>query len=188
MKDVFLELTSQLGIPGEPTPLNTQNDFSVGALMREILKIPESLSANDLLTQMQKSHILIAVVIDEYGGTAGMVTLEDVVEEIVGEMRDEFENEEERPDFLITPEGTLVNGLTPIDDVNEQLGLGIHAEADTFGGYVFEMLGRKPEVGDEVKLGNHTIRVEQLNGLRIAEVRVLPRGSGPTVETQGDDE
>lgn len=176
VKDVFLMLAHQVTDAPERLGTPTVSGINVRALMREILKEPESLSVNDLLTEMQKKRIHIAIVVDEYGGTAGMVTLEDVVEEIVGEMRDEFEVGEEHPDFVSTPEGTLVNGLTSIDDVNEQLGLQAHGEADTIGGYVFEMLGRKPEVGDEVEVGEHVLRVEQLDGLRIAEVRVLARG------------
>src|SRR5207244_2924366 len=121
-------------------------NFSVRSLMRDILKVPETMDVNDLLTEMRQRRIHIAVAIDEYGGTAGIVTLEDIVEEIVGEVRDEFETGEAQPDIVITPEGTLLNGLTPIDDVNEQLGLSIRSEADTVGGYVFEKLGRKPEL------------------------------------------
>jgi CBS domain containing-hemolysin-like protein len=174
VKDVFLAVAHDLldkGTVDRPT-------FDVRELMREILKVPQSLSVNDLLTQMQSRQVHIAVVIDEYGGTAGMVTLEDILEEIVGEVRDEFEVVGEPPDFVATPEGTLINGLTSIDDVNEQLGLNIQTEADTIGGYVFELLGRKPELGDEVSDGRHTFRVEALDGLRIAEVRILTPGKG----------
>ncbi|HYO51125.1 MAG TPA: transporter associated domain-containing protein, partial [Chloroflexia bacterium] len=118
------------------------------------------------------------VVVDEYGGTAGIVTLEDVVEEIVGEVRDEFEPESTTSGIVVTPEGTLVDGLVAIDDVSEALGLKIESESDTIGGYVFEMLGRKPELGDTVSVDSFTLRVEELDGLRIARVRVLSGRNG----------
>ncbi len=176
VKDVFLVMAHDVVTPQNGASVPSATNVSVRTLMREILEVPESLSVNDLLTRMQQRRIHIAVVIDEYGGTAGMVTLEDVVEEIVGEVRDEFEVGEEHPNFVSTPEGTLVSGLTAIDDVNERLKLSLHSEADTLGGYVFELLGRKPELGDEVEVNDHVFRVEDLDGLRISEVRVLPHG------------
>jgi CBS domain containing-hemolysin-like protein len=185
VKDVFLEMAHNLADQSHPA----DEGFSVRSLVREILKVPQSLSVNELLTQMRVSRVHIAVVIDEYGGTAGMVTLEDILEEIVGEVRDEFEVGEEHPDFVTTPEGILVHGMTSIDDVNEQLGLQIQTEADTIGGYVFDLLGRKPELGDEVSDGRHSFRVEALDGLRIAEVRILTSGKvrAPAPVGEGDE-
>ena len=130
----------------------------------------------------------MAVLIDEYGGTAGIVTLEDVVEEIVGDVHDEFEGENVHPDIQITPEGTLVNGLTPIDDLNEQLGLKIESEADTVGGFVFELLGRKPELGDEISVDGYVMRIEELDGLRIAEVCLMPRKKAGESAPASEDE
>jgi CBS domain containing-hemolysin-like protein len=147
------------------------------------MQVPETRDVAELLETMQKAGQQMVVVLDEYGGTAGIVTLEDIVEEIVGEVRDEFEQEDEAEDIVVTPTGTMVDGFTAIDDVNERLGLGIESEADTIGGYVFEVLGRKPELGDEIQRGPFTLRVEELDGLRIAKVRIthtqLGRVSGP---------
>ncbi|MFL5733298.1 MAG: hemolysin family protein [Chloroflexia bacterium] len=175
VKDVFLVIAREVDEHLRDGPATTPAQFSVRALMRDILTVPESMDVNHLLARMKQSRIHIAVVIDEYGGTAGIVTLEDVVEEIVGEVRDEFEVGEEKPDIEFTPDGTLVNGLTAIDDLNERLGLSIESEADTVGGYVFELLGRKPELGDEVSVDGHLMRVEGLDGLRIAQVKILPK-------------
>jgi CBS domain containing-hemolysin-like protein len=159
--------------------------FSVRALMRPIQAVPETIDVGELLTFMQKEGVQIVLVIDEYGGTAGIVTLEDIVEEIVGEVRGEFETAERQSDFVVTPEGMLISGLVPIDDVNETLDLHIETDATTIGGYVFELLGRKPEVGDEVATEGVVFRVEELDGLRIAKVRALLRRPTPTPEPIG---
>lgn len=173
---------------GTTSPGNVSSDeqFRIHALMRPIDAVPETLGVAELLTRMQQRGIQMITVVDEYGGTAGIVTLEDVVEEIVGEVRDEFETEEEHSGIMTTPNGTLIDGLLAIDDVNEALGLSIESESDTLGGYVFEMLGRKPELGDEVTSNGHTLRVEELDNLRIAKVRVLPNGTAK--HTIGDEE
>lgn len=176
VKDVFLVLTQQLA---SRDANRVPSRFSAKECMREILKVPETMDVNSLLAEMRQKRIHIAVVIDEYGGTAGIVTLEDLLEEIIGEVRDEFEGAEESADIVSTPDGTLINGLTPIDDVNERLGLKIESEADTVGGYVFELLGRKPELGDEVSVDGHSIRVERLDGLRIAQIRLTQGAKAP---------
>lgn len=147
--------------------------FNVTALMRKIDAVPESLGVGELMSRMQQSNVQMIQVVDEYGGTAGVVTLEDIVEEIVGEVRDEFEPDDSNSGITVTPEGTLVDGLVAIDDVNEALGLKIESESDTMGGYVFDVLGRKPEVGDEITRNGFILRVEELDNLRIAKVRVL---------------
>lgn len=154
-------------------------NLSVRDLMRSIEAVPETIDVDQLLGFMQQSGVQIVVVVDEYGGTAGIITLEDIVEEIVGEVRGEFEESEHHADFVVTPEGTVIDGLVSVDDVNETLGLSIETSADTLGGYVFYMLGRKPELGDEVE-GNGTVfRVEELDGLRIAKVRIVAHRGAP---------
>ncbi|MDQ6694076.1 MAG: hemolysin family protein [Chloroflexota bacterium] len=159
----------------------------VRSLMRPIPAVPETLDVDQLLTRMQGSGMHIAVVVDEYGGTAGMVTLEDVVEEIVGEVRDEFDPGDDRPGIEFTPEGILIDGLMAISDVNEALGLEIESGADTMGGYVFQALGRKPEIDDHVEGSGYTFRVEELDGLRIAKVKALA-GPRRREEVVNDDE
>ncbi|MEO6458317.1 MAG: hemolysin family protein, partial [Chloroflexia bacterium] len=146
--------------------------FNVTALMRKIDAVPESLGVAELMSRMQQSSVQMIQVVDEYGGTAGVVTLEDIVEEIVGEVRDEFESNDSAG-ITVTPEGTLIDGLVAIDDVNDALGLNIESESDTLGGYVFDELGRKPEIGDEVARIGFVLRVEALDNPRIAKVRVL---------------
>ncbi|MEO5953332.1 MAG: hemolysin family protein, partial [Chloroflexia bacterium] len=157
--------------------VSTAQGFNVRSIMRHIEHVPETSDVAELLNRMQKSGQQIVVVIDEYGGTAGMVTMEDIVEEIVGEVRDEFETGEPTEEIVVTPTGTLVDGFASIDDVNDRLGLDIKSESDTIAGYVFDMLGRKPELGDQVTHGKFTFRVEELDGLRIAEVRITQTNS-----------
>ena len=183
-QDFFVVLARAGGIgTGEPdAPATTGNlvtpqgvdNFDLRSIMRPAQLVPETMDVADLMPVVQKSGQQMAIVVDEYGGTAGLVTLEDMIEEIVGEVRDEFEGQEALSEIITTPEGTLIDGLVAIDDVNEALGMEIESEAETIGGYVFEVLGRKPELGDEVHRNGHTLRVEELDGLRIAKVRVLP--------------
>ena len=205
VKDVFLVLTSmhngatapaggsQDGKDNGSNPtagpaVSTANGFSVRGIMRHIVQVPETSDAAELLARMQKSGQQMVSVIDEYGGTAGIVTLEDILEEIVGEVRDEFETDEPTAQIVVTPTGTLVDGLTDIHDVNDQLDLDIRSEADTIGGYVFEVLGRKPELGDEITHGKHKLRVEDLDGLRISKVRITQAAPGRATAPASADE
>lgn len=203
VKDVFMFLSQSAGVRGSadgadgnrsavglPPLAVLDGQFRLTALMHPREAVPETLNVADLLSRMQQSRLQMMVVIDEYGGTAGIVTLEDIVEEIVGEVRDEFESGETASGITVTPEGTVVDGLVPIEDVNEALGLQIESESDTLGGYVFDVLGRKPELGDEVSNDGFVLRVTALDNLRIAKVLVLQNSSaqdGPSQET-GDDE
>jgi putative hemolysin len=180
-------LQSSDALSGGPGHIHGEG-FDVRTIMREPKVVPETMDVADLLPQMQQSGVQMVVVIDEYGGTAGIVTLEDIIEEIVGEVRDEFEPESATPGIVTTPEGTLIDGLVAIDDVNDALAMGIESEADTIGGYVFEVLGRKPELGDEIRRNGYVLRVEKLDGLRIAQVRVLPHKVAAEVSEGDEDE
>ena len=165
-KDLFRLVTEPAG--GATAP------FSVTRLMRPALTVPESVGADDLLAEMKRRKTHVAIVIDEFGGTAGLVTLEDLMERLVGDVRDEFEPAEQ--EIEQQPDGSaLVDGLLPIEEVNAHFGLAIEDEYNnTIGGHVFSQLGRKPEVGDEVQVQGRPFVVEQLDGLRIARLRVLP--------------
>ncbi len=147
--------------------------FRVTQILRDVLSVPETQPLDDLLTEMQRRRNHMAIVIDEYGGTSGLVTLEDVLERIVGNVQDEFEAPE--PDVRRLPDGSLiVNGLLSVDDFNEVAGTELsETDFNTIGGVVFGQLGRKPEVGDEVELDFGRLRVEALDGLRVARVRAF---------------
>jgi CBS domain containing-hemolysin-like protein len=140
-------------------------------IKREILFLPESCTLDEAQRQFQQKHVHMAIVIDEYGGTAGMVTLEDVIEELVGEIQDEFDREEVK--VQRTPEGDVVDGLLLVDDVNSQLGLGLEdTEARTIGGHITAELGRIPRVGDRITVNGRELRVVEMKGRRVAKVLV----------------
>jgi CBS domain containing-hemolysin-like protein len=145
-------------------------------LMRPALLVPESTRLDELLTEMRRTRTQIAIVIDEFGGTAGIVTLENILERLVGDVQSELEAPE-TPEVVERPDGSFViDGLMLIDDFNDQFGLRLEDDNyDTIGGYLFGKLGRRPEPGDEVTLPDgRTLQVEALDGLRIARVRVSP--------------
>ena len=124
--------------------------FSLKSMMREPVYVPESKKAGDLLADMQLDGIHMVIVVDEYGGTAGIVSMEDIVEEIVGEIRDEFDNAEEIPIEELGPEVYSFLGRVDITDVNETLGTHLSRESsDTIAGFMYTMIGKVPE-GDEI--------------------------------------
>lgn len=146
-------------------------------LMRETLYVPETANIGILLARFRKRRQHMAVVLDEFGGTAGVVSLSDLVEEIVGEVSDPFDE----PDFQAMPDGTvLIDGLTPIEEVNEHFGLGLaDPHYDTLAGFVLGRLGRLAQVGDRVSVDGADLRVEALDGLRIARVSLQLRPTSP---------
>ncbi len=158
-------------------------DATVRTLMREAVFVPETLSVTGVLQQFRRDRQHIAIVLDEYGGTAGLVTLEDLLEEIVGEVSDPFDKI--TPQFQTRPDGTvLVDGLALIEEVNQQLGLNLeNPDYDTIAGYMLGALGRIPRVGDVLEKDGLRLRVETMDGLRIASiclVRKPPASAPPT--------
>jgi putative hemolysin len=147
-------------------------------LAREPLFAPETISVNALLRQFRDNRQHIAIVMDEYGGTAGLVTLEDLLEEIVGEVSDPFDAN--NPDIQAQPDGSiLIEGLTLIEDVNQQLGLNlVDPDYDTIAGYVLGKLGRIPRLHDVVEGDGIRLRVEEMDGLRIARLSMMRQGIG----------
>lgn len=148
--------------------------FDVRTITREALIVPESLAVDELLADMKARRMHMAIVIDEFGGTAGLITLEDILEVIVGEVQDEFERPE--TDIDVAPDGSArVNGLVLISEFNRRLDSAIDDPSfDTIGGFVFGRIGRKPELGDEIVTDGLRFRVEALDGLRIAQLTVAP--------------
>jgi CBS domain containing-hemolysin-like protein len=163
-----------------------QLDQPVRTAMRPVLVVPESIHIDELMRQLRWRRTHMAVLVDEYGGTAGIVTMEDLLEEIVGEIQDEFD--QEAPGLAAQQDGTYrIDGLMTIDEFNQRFGQDIDEPGyDTIAGYVFGQLGRVAEVGDEVPIDGLVLRVEAMDGLRIAGLRVLSE-SGQTLTVESDD-
>jgi putative hemolysin len=147
-------------------------DQPVKEVMRPAYFVPETKKVDDLFREMQRRKVSMAIVLDEYGGTAGLVTLEDLLEEIVGEIQDEYDLEE-RPIQLLDSRTAIVNARTPIHDVNELLGLELPEDnVDTIAGLIYTQLGRIPAQGETLTLPGAELRVEKTLGQRITKVRI----------------
>jgi CBS domain containing-hemolysin-like protein len=144
-------------------------------LMRSAYFVPESKRVSELLKEMQRRQAQMAIVVDEYGGTAGLVTVEDLLEEIVGEIRDEYDVESE----TVTDEGDSVfifSGKVSVDEVRDRLGVEIEREGfETVGGYLLSHLGRMPYVGETFDVDDLSVEVLEVERRRINKVRVRRR-------------
>ena len=145
-------------------------------LMRETIFVPETARVATLLKRFRTRQQHLAIVLDEYGGTAGVVTLEDLLEEIVGEVSDPFDAE---PEIQAMADGSsLIDGLTLIDEVNDHFGLTLaNPHYDTIAGFILGKLGRLAQVSDSVEVDGATLRVEAMDGRRVARVSLTPRQS-----------
>jgi CBS domain containing-hemolysin-like protein len=144
----------------------------VKPLAREASYVPETKKVDELLHEMQQRHVHLAVVVDEYGGTAGLITIEDLIEEIVGEIQDEYDVEEAMIEEVSDQEA-LFDARVSIRDVNDTLDLDIEDEDfDTLGGLLYHELGKVPNVGDEVQVDGAVVTVLTTTGRRVRKVRV----------------
>jgi putative hemolysin len=151
------------------------------SLMRPVTHIPESKRISQLLREMQKGKFSLAIVFDEYGGTAGLVTMEDLLEELVGEIRDEHDEGEEEP-ITFQDGDAIVDAGVNIEDVNARLGTHLpHEEFETIGGLTVGLFGRLPAEGEEVETAEQVkLKIERMRGRRILSVRVImPHGIHP---------
>ena len=157
--------------PGAEPPMTT--------LMRSAFMVPESKRVSELLKEMQRRQAQTAIVVDEYGGTAGLVTVEDLLEEIVGEIRDEYDVESET--VVDEGNGTLVlSGKVGIDEVKDRLGVEIEREGfETLGGYLLSHLGRMPYVGETFEVDDLAVEVLEVERRRITKVRARRRAGAP---------
>jgi CBS domain containing-hemolysin-like protein len=152
-----------------------KQDMSLRDIVREAHFVPESKKAADLLREMQKEKFHIALVTDEYGSVVGLVTLEDLLEELVGEITDEYDREE--PEVAEVGPGVYrVDGKVGIDEINELLDVELPDEEwDTVGGLMMGLLGEIPREGTEVPFQNLTFKAERVNGRRIAKILITRR-------------
>lgn len=174
-KDIILNLdvnTKNLSVEGQSTSIKPVSKMRIKDIIRSCYFIPENMKLSYLLSYFRKNKIHMTVVVDEYGGTSGLVTLEDVLEEIVGEILDE--TDVEKIDIKkINNNEYLLSGLADIDELNEKFGLEIDDRFDTFSGFIYDLFGEIPQQG-EIKLFNEKFRfsIEKLDGQRIDSVNL----------------
>lgn len=160
-----------------------QLDTPISEVVRDPYFVPEAKKVDELLTEMQARRVQMAIVVDEYGGTAGLVTFEDIVEEIVGEVQDEYDIGEEMPYLQVNEAEFIFRGGIDLDDVNAITHADLPKEtSETLGGFIYGELGRVPGPGDVVETGGMRMIVEQVIGRRIRKVRAqilepAPEGS-----------
>ena len=158
----------KIGLRGE------DSNLTIRELLRPAYFVPEAKKVDEMLREMQARGVHIAIVIDEYGGMAGLVTLEDIVEEIVGEIRDEYDQSEEMVYQQISPDEFLFHGRIDLDDFNDLVGTELPTDnADTLGGFIYGKVGRVPVGGEVVGVDGWILTVEQVSGRRIRLVRAL---------------
>ncbi len=167
----------------------TKDTFSINKLIRPLILIPETMTLDNLIIEFKKRHCQIAVVIDEFGGTSGLITLEDVLEEIIGDVQDEFDEDAEADIKEIGENTYLANAMMRIDEFVEFLGLKEaqfeEDDVDTIAGLVVKLLGRIAEVGDSVSFNGLTFTVKEVDGARITKLQVYRE---PVIETNESEE
>ncbi len=161
------------------TPLE---ELKLEQVLRPPYLVPESKNVSDLLQEFRQRRVHIAIVIDEYGGTSGLVTIEDLIEEIVGDIQDEYDLEEE---WLIMEEGgtVLIDGRLNIEDFEEHFGMEVEREKfDTVGGYIVEMLGRVPARGERIEFDGLKFLIVDADPRAVRQLRISPTLGEPESE------
>ena len=158
---------------------------AIERLMRPVLSVPQTISISRLLTMLQKQRGQLAIIIDEYGGTAGLVTLEDIMEEIVGDIQDEFDDE--RPEVEQTDDVLSFDGRMLLEEVSDYLDFELEShEVDTLAGWIYMQIDHPPQVGDTIRERNYVFVVEEVDHYRITRVQVKRIGNSKEMEEQGD--
>jgi len=162
----------------DPSPLE------ISRKVRQPYLLPESLGVLEALADMRKHHRAVAVVVDEYGGVAGMLTVKDLLEPLVGELHDEFDEDEEALIVRVDNTRWLIDGQANVDDVRERVGIEIpEGEYVTLGGLLFERFGHIPTEGEEVRVGDWDLKVVEMDKRRVAQV-VATYAGAPTAGTE----
>ena len=150
--------------------------FSINKLIRPLKLIPETMTLDNLVIEFKKTHGQMAVVVDEFGGTAGLITLEDVLEEIIGDVQDEFDEEEGADIEKVGEDTYIANGIMRIDEFADFMNLDEKQleedDVDTIAGFVVKLLGRIAEIGDTVSYNGLTFKVVEVDGARITKLKV----------------
>ena len=167
----------------------TKEEYSIPSLLRPIILVPETMTLDNLMKEFKKLHIQMAVVVDEYGGTAGLITLEDVLEEIIGEVQDEFDEEDEEINIQeIGGNKYLANAMMRMDELAEYFGLSSDIleedDVETIGGLVVKLLGRIAEIGDTVSFKGLKFTVTEVDGARITQLEIIKESTVEILESE----
>ncbi|AEF86030.1 hemolysin C [Treponema primitia ZAS-2] len=160
-------------------------DLSVQNLLRKPFFVPESKHINDLLTELRRRRVHIAVVVDEYGGVSGIICMENIIEEIIGDIQDEFDNETE--DILKLGEGTwLCDARVNMEDLCEETGMNLPADDfDTLGGFVFDLFGKIPVKYEKAVYGDSDFIIQDMEGHKINTVKIVVKQESSKSTAQG---
>lgn len=163
-KDILIKMTEE----------NIGKDLPIKDIMREAYYVPENKMVTELLDEMQKNKFQIAIIVDEYGGTAGLITLEDIIEEIVGGLQDEFEEIEAEKEVEILDERTfIVSGQTDVSEINELIGSEIKSpDFHTIGGFIFGLFKRLPKIGEQVRYHNLRFLILEMEDRKISKLKI----------------
>lgn len=152
-----------------------KQDQSIEEMMRLPLFIPETKNVQSMLLEFQSKKVHLAIAIDEYGGTSGLITFEDVLEEIVGEIEDEYDTPKPSEIQFLEDESCLVSGRTSLEDLREQLGIEINSEfVETIGGYLTEQAGRVPQEGESFYVNGYTFRIKEADNKQVLWISLYP--------------
>ena len=162
--------------------------FDIDKKCREPFFVPETKRINDLLNELRSKKSHLAVIVDEYGGTSGIVTIEDIIEEIIGDIRDEHDREED--EFLPQEDGsTLVNAWANLDDFEEMFDIKVPREGyDTVGGFIIHLLGKVPRKGEEIFFEGLKMKIQSADAKRVTRVRVIRSSMAESNESNGASE
>jgi CBS domain containing-hemolysin-like protein len=169
-----------------PLWLNGEKELHLENLIRQPFFVPETKQIKDLLNELRNKKSHLAVIVDEYGGTSGIVTIEDIIEEIIGEIRDEHDTEEEL--FLPQEDGSvLVKALANLDDFEEYFEVQLpRGGYDTLGGFIIQLVGKVPGKGEEILFGGLRMKIQGGDQKRITRVTVLPEGASKEADPSAD--
>ena len=156
-----------------PFIIDRRMKFNIKKLLHKPYFVPETMTLDELLLQFQKQNLHLAIVVDEYGGVAGIVTMEDILEEIVGEIRDEFDEEEIPEIQTISQNCWEVDSRLSLSDFNDYTNCALpQEEFDTIGGFVFNLFGKIPKKDEEIKYNSITFKIKEIKGTRIGRIIV----------------
>jgi CBS domain containing-hemolysin-like protein len=152
--------------------LITKHDFTVAEIQHKPFFVPESKHIDDLFHEFQARHVHIAIVVDEYGGTSGIVSMEDIIEEIVGDIQDEFDHEKEDITKL-SDCAWLCDARVNLEDLSDKIKIDFPEEFDTLGGFVFDLFGKIPSQNEKIKHNNLDFIVHEMDGRKINSIKLI---------------